>query len=101
MRESDSPCDTVMTLCLKDFGSASGAWPTLSLRECQESFQAANSHSSDPEASDAESMRLPGASIFTQLASQEQCLIGKPYEFFSFVATSVRRRCGVEERRRL
>lgn len=69
-----------MTLCkLKDFGSASGAWPTLSilsLRECQESFQhrcsAANSHSSDPEASDAESMRLPGASIFTQLASQEQ-----------------------------
>ena len=68
-----------MTLCkLKDFGSASGAWPTLSLRECQEyaaSFQhrcfAANSHSSDPEASDAESMRLPGASIFTQLASQE------------------------------
>ena len=52
-----------------------------SLRECQESFQhrcsAANSHSSDPEASDAESMRLPGASIFTQLASQEQCLIGK------------------------
>ena len=36
VRESDdSPCDTV-TLCLKDFGSASGAWPTLSLRECQE-----------------------------------------------------------------